>query len=131
MSGAGQRPNQSAFAGNNPEFDLGRIEDSHQLILNKYCVLRPQFVLPTLEYRSQEEPLDEFDLQAAWSVITSLRNKYMAIYNCGANAGRSVEYKHLQVLPQPAYLEQPPFFLLIDQNIGGWSTETQDRTNRG
>lgn len=103
------KPNTSPFLDNDPEFNIARIESSHRLILNKFCAVRPQFVLPTAEYRSQEEFLNQTDFQAAWSVVRRLRSPFFAIYNCGINAGRSVEHKHLQVLPQPEYLERAPF----------------------
>jgi ATP adenylyltransferase len=118
MTRAGDRTKKSPFADNDPLLDLEQIEGSHKLILNKYCAMRPQFVLPTLDYRSQEEFLNQLDFQASWSVLSSLRSKFMAIYNCGVNAGRSVEHKHLQVLPQPEYLEQVPFLPSDDQGAG-------------
>ena len=118
MTRAGDRTKKSPFEDHDPDLDLCQIEGSHKLVLNKYCAVRPQFVLPTLEYRSQEEFLNQLDFQASWSVLSSLRSKFMAIYNCGVNAGRSVEHKHLQVLPRPEYLEQAPFLPLDDRQEG-------------
>jgi ATP adenylyltransferase/5',5'''-P-1,P-4-tetraphosphate phosphorylase II len=114
------KPNTSPFVNNDPNFNIDEVEGSHRLILNKFCAVRPQFVLPTQEYRSQEEFLNETDFQAAWSVVSRLRSKYFAIYNCGINAGRSVEHKHLQVLPQPEYLERAPFVSNQSNQISEW-----------
>ena len=114
------KPNTSPFVDNDPEFNIDQVEGSHRLILNKFCAVRPQFVLPTQEYRSQEEFLNETDFQAAWSVVSKLRSKFFAIYNCGINAGRSVEHKHLQVLPQPEYLERAPFVSNQSHQTSEW-----------
>lgn len=96
-----QKKVDNAFADEDPDFNLGLVGPDHRLILNKFSVVRPQFVLPTIEFEPQNEPLTATDLGAAWEVLSSLESEYMIIFNCGADAGASVGHKHLQVLPCP------------------------------
>ncbi|KAJ4359504.1 uncharacterized protein N0V89_000059 [Didymosphaeria variabile] len=96
-----QRKVSNAFADDNPDFSLGLIGPTHKLILNKFCVVRPQFVLHTVEFEPQQTPLSLADLGALWSVLGSLQSEHLAIFNCGADAGASVGHKHMQVLPHP------------------------------
>ena len=85
----------------NKDFDLGIFGTRHKLILNKYCVVRPQLVLHTIDFESQDEILNVDDFNAAWLALTSLGDKYMVIFNGGKDAGASLNHKHLQVLPRP------------------------------
>lgn len=73
----------------------------HKLILNKFCAVRPQMVLHTVEFESQDELLNESDFQAAWLALNSLGENYMVIFNGGKDAGASLNHKHLQVVPRP------------------------------
>lgn len=85
----------------NQDFSLGIFGPRHKLILNKYCVTRPQMVLHTVEFESQDELLNADDFHAAWLALTSMGDKYMVIFNGGKDAGASMNHKHLQVLPRP------------------------------
>jgi len=74
----------------------------HTPILNKYCVVRPQFLLNTNEYQKQAGRLTESDLGAVWEMLSSLgsgkgKNGYFVIYNCRVQGGGSVGHKHLQI----------------------------------
>lgn len=76
---------------------------AHKLILNKFCLFRPQYMLLTLDpLRRQGEPLDAQDLAAAWAVLarTPEPGGYV-VYNGGREAGSSRKHKHLQVLGMP------------------------------
>jgi ATP adenylyltransferase/5',5'''-P-1,P-4-tetraphosphate phosphorylase II len=108
---ANQKKVKNAFADTNPDFYLGQIGPNHKLILNKYSVVRPQFVLPTLEFEPQSSPLNATDSAAVWDVLVRLGGDYIAIFNCGAEAGASVGHKHMQILPHP---ERKMFTLFPD-----------------
>ncbi|PIA93851.1 Protein APA1 [Cercospora beticola] len=102
-------PTKNAFPASEGDWTLGPIGKDHKLILNKFCVVRPQFVLPTNEYQPQSDALNAGDFDAGWEVLTRLRanggdgddEKYMVIFNCGVESGSSVGHKHLQCIPQP------------------------------
>jgi ATP adenylyltransferase/5',5'''-P-1,P-4-tetraphosphate phosphorylase II len=96
---AHQKKIDDAFADSNPDFDLGIIGTKHKLILNKYCVVRPQLVLHTTNFEAQSNPLDIADFDALWKVLCEMGREYFAIFNCGADAGASVGHKHMQILP--------------------------------
>lgn len=73
-------------------------------MLNRYCVLRPQYLLVTNDFRErQTSPLNQADLAAAWTVLHKLGNPHIAIYNCGKEAGCSRSHKHLQIFPWIGY----------------------------
>lgn len=98
---ATQKKVENAFADPNPDFTLGTIGSKHKLILNKFSVVRPQFVLPTLEFEPQSTPLNRSDTYAISDTLIRLDGDYMAIFNCGADAGASVGHKHTQIIPRP------------------------------
>lgn len=54
-------------------------------------------------HRRQYEPLDETDLQAAWAVLTTMSQDYVAFYNCGQDGGCSRLHKHMQLIPKPPH----------------------------
>ncbi|KAF1967710.1 hypothetical protein BU23DRAFT_286166 [Bimuria novae-zelandiae CBS 107.79] len=108
---ATQKKVSHAFEDDNPDFSLGKIGPNHKLILNKFCVIRPQFVLHTVEFEPQQTPLSFADLDALWNVLSRLESEHIAIFNCGAEAGASMGHKHMQVLPHPGREE---FELFLD-----------------
>jgi ATP adenylyltransferase/5',5'''-P-1,P-4-tetraphosphate phosphorylase II len=97
----GRTPDQNAFADEDPDFFLEYVGPSHTLILNKYCVVRPQSLLHTNVFVPQNNYLSESDLLAAWNVLSRLESPHMIIYNCGFEAGSSLGHKHVQILPRP------------------------------
>lgn len=92
-------------------------QHSHKLILNKFCVVRPQYLLLTTDpSRKQTSPLMEQDLRAAWIVLEAFeadggkgrdghnddeRTGWYVVFNGGREAGSSRMHLHLQVLPMP------------------------------
>jgi sulfate adenylyltransferase (ADP) / ATP adenylyltransferase len=106
------------FASPDPAFVLPFESNTHTLMLNKYCVYRPQLLLVTKTYRPQYEALDDSDIRASWSLLSELEagpghnlgSKFpgptsppsmLAFYNCGAEAGSSQGHKHIQVMMKP------------------------------
>ena len=75
-------------------------------MLNKFCVVRPQFVLHTVEYEHQDQGLNDKDLRAGWAALQALGDGYMVIFNGGEEAGASVAHKHLQVIPKAGHIDQ-------------------------
>ncbi|KAI5859306.1 hypothetical protein GGS23DRAFT_600595 [Durotheca rogersii] len=107
---------ENAFADEDPRFSLGLYGGRHKLILNKYCVVRPQFVLHTVDFEPQRDALNGFDLGAARTVLCSLESSFMVIFNCGHDSGASVGHKHLQIIPRPPPTEHE---LFPDRYISG------------
>ncbi|KAH6717155.1 hypothetical protein BKA61DRAFT_318840 [Leptodontidium sp. MPI-SDFR-AT-0119] len=97
----GRSSDQHVFFDTDPDFVIDFIGLSHKLILNKYCVVRPQYVLHTTVFTPQSDHLNEGDFASAWDVLRRLKSRHMVIYNCGVESGSSIGHKHLQVLPRP------------------------------
>ncbi|KAL4916934.1 hypothetical protein BDW62DRAFT_93805 [Aspergillus aurantiobrunneus] len=95
----------SDIANDDPGLLVSTIHDTHLLVVNKFCMFRPQLLLLTSDsYRRQREPLGLDDLAAACTVLNSLDASQFVIYNCGPKGGASRQHKHLQVLPRPPRL---------------------------
>ncbi|KAL4870017.1 hypothetical protein BDV12DRAFT_166885 [Aspergillus spectabilis] len=95
----------SDIANDDPSMVIATIHETHLLVLNKFCMFRPQLLLLTSDsYRRQREPLGLEDLAAACTVLDALDWKPFVIYNGGSTAGASRQHKHLQVLPRPPRL---------------------------
>jgi ATP adenylyltransferase len=81
---------------------IGNVNDTHMLVLNIYPLVRPHYLLLTLNsYQSQMAALDIADVTAAWSVIHAFCEPAYAMYNCGREAGCSRAHRHLHVLSKP------------------------------
>lgn len=100
---AGTKKRAPAFTGDSEDFTLGLFGTRHKLILNKYCAVRPQMVLHTVEFENQDELLNAYDFQAAWLALTALGARYMVIFNGGKDAGASLNHKHMQVIPRAGH----------------------------
>lgn len=74
-------------------------------MLNKYCTVRPQFVLHTAEYESQADGLTREDMIAATEALQAMGNGYLVIFNGGKDAGASVAHKHLQIVPKAKHID--------------------------
>jgi ATP adenylyltransferase/5',5'''-P-1,P-4-tetraphosphate phosphorylase II len=95
-----------------PKLLVATLNDSHILVIGKFCVIGPHLLLLTRDsYRRQRQPLDADDLVAAYSVITTLEPQHFAFYNCCPAAGSSREHKHIQILPRPGpmFPDKPDF----------------------
>jgi ATP adenylyltransferase/5',5'''-P-1,P-4-tetraphosphate phosphorylase II len=85
-----------------PGLIVTKVSGTHLLVLNRYCVFRPQYLILTLDsYKRQTETLDEADLSAAWLVLQSMKTDHFIMFNCGTEAGCSRFHKHMQVIPRP------------------------------
>ncbi|KAK6432724.1 hypothetical protein LTR95_011105 [Oleoguttula sp. CCFEE 5521] len=99
----GDTSRKPAFTDDPPEYTLCEVGPAHKLILNKYCWVRPQLILHTLEYEAQREGLTLRDADATWQVLEMLGEGYMAIFNGGPEAGGSIAHKHVQIMPKPGW----------------------------
>ncbi|KAL1613939.1 hypothetical protein SLS54_010149 [Diplodia seriata] len=82
---------------------LCTINETHHLVLNKFCVFRPQYVLLTADsFRRQDEPLSLADFDAVVAAWNRLSGSHYALYNCMEAAGSSRVHKHLQLFTHPA-----------------------------
>jgi ATP adenylyltransferase len=95
----------SDLPNSDPGLVVTTVRNTHLLIINKFCVFRPQLLLLTSDsYRRQHEPLDLEDFAAVCTVLASLASPHFVIYNCSPEAGASREHKQLQILPRPVRL---------------------------
>jgi ATP adenylyltransferase/5',5'''-P-1,P-4-tetraphosphate phosphorylase II len=80
---------------------LAKLNGTHDLALNLFCVDRPQLLLLTLDsYKRQYDPLDCDDFAVALQVLTTLSDMYV-IFNGGEAAGCTRVHKHMQGLLGP------------------------------
>jgi ATP adenylyltransferase len=100
---AGSKKRTPAFTDDSEDFKLGSFGPRHRLILNKYCAVRPQLVLHTVEFEPQDELLNAHDFHAAWLALTALGDQYTVIFNGGKDAGASLNHKHMQVVPRSGH----------------------------
>ncbi|KIW89483.1 uncharacterized protein Z519_09639 [Cladophialophora bantiana CBS 173.52] len=83
-----------------PGLIVTKIHGTHLLVLNRFAVFRPQYLILTLDsFRRQTENLDETDLKAASLVLDHLSHEHFIMFNCGNEAGCSRLHKHMQVIP--------------------------------
>lgn len=54
-------------------------------------------------HRRQYELLNETDMQAIRTVLTTMSRDFVAFYNCGSDGGCSRLHKHTQLIPKPPY----------------------------
>ncbi|KAJ1991997.1 bifunctional AP-4-A phosphorylase/ADP sulfurylase [Coemansia sp. RSA 1358] len=81
---------------------------SHNLLLNKYCVVPYHLLITTAEFRQQGEPLTQEDFSATLDVLNNTSSQHIVFYNSGEESGASQPHKHLQLLPMPEYIDAPP-----------------------
>jgi len=105
---------------------LGK-NNTHTLLLNKFCILRPQVVIHTTDFQPQSEPLNESDVRVGVEVLRAFCRPeegegegegYMLFFNCGVGSGASQAHKHMQVVPRPHGGEKPGGFTLFPDQGG-------------
>nr|OQO32268.1 hypothetical protein B0A51_00516 [Rachicladosporium sp. CCFEE 5018] len=118
----GDTSRKPAFTDDPPEYTLCEVGPAHKLILNKYCWVRPQLILHTLEYEAQREGMTLRDVDATRQVLEMLGPGYMAIFNGGPEAGGSIAHKHVQIMTKPEWTMFPE--KCLDQDAGLMSLDT-------
>ncbi|KAF2835312.1 putative phosphorylase [Patellaria atrata CBS 101060] len=92
----------SDIANSHPDLLITTVRDTHLLVINKFPLFRPHLLLLTADsYRRQHEPLSLQDIDAAWTVLNSLKSPHYAMFNCTVVAGASRDHKHLHIIPMP------------------------------
>lgn len=83
------------------------VGNKYMAVLNKFAVTKGHFLLVTNEFKRQESPLDEDDLESAFAVLREVNQqsngtRFIGFFNSGANSGASIAHKHIQFLPLEA-----------------------------
>jgi ATP adenylyltransferase/5',5'''-P-1,P-4-tetraphosphate phosphorylase II len=85
-----------------PPIEITRINGSHIVLFNKFCISRSQLMIVTADSnRRQHDPLDGDDLEVARILLMSMKSPHYIFFNCGMVAGSSRKHKHLQVVRMP------------------------------
>ncbi|KAJ1937186.1 bifunctional AP-4-A phosphorylase/ADP sulfurylase [Linderina macrospora] len=84
----------------------------HELLLNKYCIVPNHLLITTAAFAQQGEPLTAGDFAAAASVLEGMSTPQIVFYNAGEESGASQPHKHMQVLPMPDRMADPPVMQL-------------------
>ena len=99
LTHAQRRAGHDPFLPHEEALHVGRLSDTHRVLLNKFNVLHHHLLLVTCHYERQEAALSASDLAAMWR---SLREREgLAFYNGGRGSGASQPHKHLQWVPIP------------------------------
>ncbi|KAJ1962408.1 bifunctional AP-4-A phosphorylase/ADP sulfurylase [Dipsacomyces acuminosporus] len=85
---------------------------THQLLLNKYCIIPGHLLITTAEFEQQGEPLTEKDFAVVLDTTSNLSRRHIVFYNSGEESGASQPHKHLQILPMPSNMADPPTMTL-------------------
>jgi ATP adenylyltransferase/5',5'''-P-1,P-4-tetraphosphate phosphorylase II len=83
--------------------NVAKLNGTHQLALNLFCVDRPQLLMLTLNsYKRQHEALDMDDIKVMLDVLRRFPSFYL-LFNCGEKGGCSRVHKHMQGLRGPPH----------------------------
>ncbi|TPX31200.1 hypothetical protein SmJEL517_g05425 [Synchytrium microbalum] len=74
------------------------LNGTHNILFNKYCIVRDHLLITTRDFQNQYNPLTESDFKSILDVMDSMSNS-LAFFNCGHMSGASVLHKHIQVIP--------------------------------
>lgn len=84
-----------------PPFEPGifitNLSDTHNLLFNKYCVVKNHVLVVTKKFEHQTNKLNRSDFAAAFKVMRSLEG--FCFYNSGPQSGASQAHKHFQIMP--------------------------------
>ncbi|MEB3335187.1 MAG: DUF4922 domain-containing protein [Cyanobacteriota bacterium] len=97
--------------------EVGQLEGSHALILNKYPVQPCHLLLITRGWQPQEGWLTAADWRAVARVAADTGGLWF--FNSGPTAGASQPHRHLQLLPRRADDASCPLAPLLHQQIEG------------
>jgi ATP adenylyltransferase len=73
--------------------------ETHNLLLNKYCVSLGHVILATKIFKSQFSTLNHEDFAASFLFLKNSDKNHVCFYNCGSNSGASILHKHIQIIP--------------------------------
>ena len=84
-----------------PPFEPGifitSLSDTHNLLFNKYCVVKNHVLVVTRKFEMQTSKLNRLDFAAAFKVMRAIEG--FSFYNSGPQSGASQAHKHFQAMP--------------------------------
>ncbi|KAF5563181.1 5,5 P-1,P-4-tetraphosphate phosphorylase 2 [Fusarium napiforme] len=87
---------------NTAGYEICEVGRTHVLVANKFCFANPHLMLLALNgHQRQYEALNKDDLAAAWGVLSTMGEDYVAFFSCGRDGGCSRLHKHMQLIPKP------------------------------
>ena len=96
------------------EFLITHVNSTHNLVFNKFCLYRAQYMLLTADsHQRQDASLTIEDLAAAWKVMNGFETDHYSFYNCTSDSGNSREHKHMQLFEKPLNGEDEHGFVLF------------------
>eukprot|EP01100_Stratorugosa_tubuloviscum_P013759 TRINITY_DN7073_c0_g1_i1.p1 TRINITY_DN7073_c0_g1~~TRINITY_DN7073_c0_g1_i1.p1 ORF type:complete len:289 (-),score=121.34 TRINITY_DN7073_c0_g1_i1:43-909(-) len=87
------------FLNPDPDLTVNEICGTHNVLLNKFSVVNLHLLLTTKQFEPQEQPLNQRDFTAIWTVLKE--ENMLCFFNCGPESGYSQPHKHIQVVPLP------------------------------
>ncbi|KAI8083083.1 HIT-like domain-containing protein [Halteromyces radiatus] len=76
--------------------------ETHRILLNKFCVLPHHLLIITKDFQPQTLPLFPPDLMIGWKTLMTAygpSSPGLLFYNCGPLSGASQPHKHMQLIP--------------------------------
>lgn len=80
-----------------PGLFISAISENHNLLFNKYCVVKNHVLVVTKKFENQTNKLNRQDFAASFKVMRSLEG--FSFYNSGPQSGASQAHKHVQIIP--------------------------------
>ncbi|TPX42524.1 hypothetical protein SeLEV6574_g05556 [Synchytrium endobioticum] len=93
-----QLPKPNPFLPHDQKLFVSTIHGTHNLLLNKFCIVRDHILLTTREFQNQYNPLNVEDFTAILEIMKEMPDT-MTFFNCGDKSGASVLHKHVQIIP--------------------------------
>ncbi|KAJ3076624.1 bifunctional AP-4-A phosphorylase/ADP sulfurylase [Podochytrium sp. JEL0797] len=119
-------PPFNPFLTPDPELLVTPLSPSHNLLLNKFSIVKGHAIITTQHWESQLSQLKESEFKAAWALLES-GGEYLGFYNCGPLSGASVPHLHMQFIPvtKGSRDDGIPIQPLMDAVNSAWFEETQ------
>lgn len=110
-------PKPNPFLPWEPPLEIGRLANSHALILNKYPVQPAHLLLITQQWQPQTGWLQEADWGAVAHVAADTGGLWF--FNSSSTAGASQPHRHLQLLPRHAGEASCPLAPWLQRQLEG------------
>jgi ATP adenylyltransferase len=83
-----------------PLLHISSVNNTHELVLNKFVVVKNHALLITTDFQPQTSDLNKIDFDALQSCVDPLKSdNWLIFYNCGMKSGASQPHKHIQIVP--------------------------------
>jgi ATP adenylyltransferase len=92
-------PPTNPFLPVNPDLFIEHLTPSHNLLFNKFSVIRPHLLLTAKEFYPQDHTLTEGDFEAVSCFFDRYGGDWLCFYNCGRLSGASQPHRHFQFVP--------------------------------